>query len=170
MTIQSILQAASNVYNDSIRKSFVEQGHHLSGGWEDSINTTLEGDVAVGWAAYYGSIVNSGVAPSRIPFGGESTGAKTSRYIQGLFGYFQQRGLNDKDALSAAFATAKVQKREGMSTEASRSYSKTGERQRFMQAVDMGSTNEIVDNGMLEIITTNAKIGQDIYVDLNVNL
>ena len=170
MDIVQVLTEATTVLNEEIKVQFVRQGHHLSGAWEDSIATEIKGDVAIGTALYYGSIVNAGTPASRIPYGGQSSGATTSKYIQGLYGYFQARGLTDKDALRAAFATAKVQKKEGMSTIVSRSYSETGIRQRFMDAIDHSGMGQIINNGMYEIISNFAKVGQDINVDLQVYL
>jgi len=128
-----ILQEAAPVINEGLKKVFDEQGHHLTGAWEDSIHSEVSGDQIIGYANTYGSIVDAGVRPDRIPYGDTPTGAGTSKYIQGLVLFWKAKGLDDKEALSAAFATAKVQKKEGMSTWGSRDFSATKDRQHFIE-------------------------------------
>ena len=174
MTTTELLFDAADLLNDEIKKAFQEQGHHLTGMWEESLSATSYAPNEVeGWAMSYGAVVDAGVTPDRIPFGGESfhgTGGvgisgsgesetfhPTSKYIQGLFNFWKLRkpGISDKDALSLAFATAKVQKKEGMSTNASRAYSETGERQKFIeQAFIQGEriVTEFVLDGMTDMV------------------
>ncbi len=136
MTEQSILTDAANFLDSRIKIEWEAQGHHMSGAWENSITHEMvsESEIA-GLASAYGAIVNAGTKPDRIPYGGVPTGAKTSAYIQGLYNYFKAKGKTHKEAMSFAFATAKKQKKEGMSTVASRVYSSTGQRQHFLEAV-----------------------------------
>lgn len=157
-----ILKKAAAILDDNIRKEFRAQGHHLTGAWENSVKSSVvvtpDGAMVEGFANTYGSIVNAGTTPARIPFGGTGTGnGGTSKYIQGLINYFKLRGLSDKEAVRAAFATAHVQKREGMSTIGSRQYSGTGERQRYLEATEraIGSeVDQVVYDGCDELIDT----------------
>lgn len=177
-TEQDILTLGAKVLNEEIRKGFAEQGHTLTGIWEKSLsNTSYEPNEIEGWAPMYGSIVDAGIEPGRIPFGGqgfEGTGGvgirgsgenetfhPTSKYIQGLFNFWKLRkpGISDKEALSLAFATARVQKREGMSTIASRAFSKTGERQKFLQQAFNNSDEKVSDiifTGLVGIVNSES--------------
>ena len=82
----------------------------------------------------YGFYVEFGVRASRIPYGGRGKGKKggTSAYIEGLVRFFQHRGLSGREALGAAFATAKTHKREGMPSRGSYAYSNNGRRTGFV--------------------------------------
>lgn len=180
LTEHTILQDAANTLNDEIKKAFQEQGHHLTGMWEESLSTTSYTTNEIeGWAKSYGAIVDSGVTAGRIPFGGgdghiggvgiseikwSGEGESfhpVSKYIQGLFNFWKLRkpGITDKEALSLAFATAKVQKKEGMSTYGSRAYSESGERQQFVEQAFTQSDkmiSDIVFNGLSEMVNENA--------------
>lgn len=150
MTEKDVLLDASKFLNANIKSEWAAQGHHLSGEWEDSITSQMVTESEVeGLARAYGSIVNAGTTPARIPYGGTGTGAKTSAYIQGLYGYFKAKGYDHKDALSFAFATAKKQKKEGMSTVASKRFSSTGERQHFLEDV-INAIGKQLDSMILE--------------------
>jgi hypothetical protein len=86
-----------------------------------------------GYMYPYGSINAAGVKANKIPFSGtkpRGQGGGTSMYIQALQKYVQQRMRinDDKKSLGIAFAIAKTQKREGMPTKGSYSYSSTGKR------------------------------------------
>lgn len=76
----------------------------------------------------YGNIIAAGVKPGKVPFGGKR--GRTSLYIQALQNYAKQRmGIQDEQkSLSVAFAIAKTQKKEGMPTYSSYSFSRTGKR------------------------------------------
>ena len=168
MTETDILKDAAIYLEKHIIAGWVAQGHHMTGAWEDSIVSNMVGGNEIeGNAKSYGAIVNFGVTPAKIPYGGQPTGAITSKYIQGLYNYFKSKGKSDKDALSFAFATAKVQKKQGMSTEASRLYSSTGERQNFLQgvidAIGVYLDNMIFD-GLNNVVNTTTKEPEKQYI------
>ena len=101
----------------------------------------------------YGVFVESGVKAGRIPFSGSRRrgrgGKRKSEYIQGLIRFFQFKlRKSEKEAKAAAFATAHVHKREGMSTIKSRRFSKDGKRNGFIS--DVLSENEKEIFGVLE--------------------
>lgn len=133
--LSDILKDAQSLIETAIKNESHLQGHYLTGAMERSLSaeitskqnaTTLEGS-----AIFYTKFVDQGVPSSRIPFG-EGSGAKHSAYIQGLISYFKLRGLAEKEAISAAFATAKKHKKEGMPTKGSYRFSRNGSRLRML--------------------------------------
>lgn len=142
------------------QQNYVDQGHNLSGRGRDSFSYEVKlvpsGYRSEVYVIDYVLIVNNGIPARRIPFGGRKTGAKTSKMIEGLIGYFKKRGRSATEAKRAAFATANVWKREGMSTRDSRKFSKTGRRQSFL--------NEAVkqSEGLMEAFFERA--GGDAYL------
>ena len=140
-TVTDKLTASIRTAMEELRKRLVvelqRQGHRLTGALEDSIQYDVTSDVdtitAVMTALDYGLVVEFGVPASRIPFGGKGSGGGTSKYIQGLVRFFELRGLESREALSAAFATARVHKREGMPSRGSYAFSENGRRTGFVQ-------------------------------------
>lgn len=83
----------------------------------------------------------------RIPFGGNGrSGAKVSKYIQALFRFWKRRkGLSDKDALRASFATANIHKKEGRPSRGSLRYSKDGTRTGFIESTLAAYESKVFD-------------------------
>lgn len=134
-----LLRVVGIKMNDSIRKEFRAQGHHLTGTLESSLTATTitmgSDSHLIGSVLYYGNIVNDGVSPNKIPYG-DGKGGGHSAYIQGLIKYAQLRfGASGKEAVSIAFAIAKKHKKEGMPTKGSHAFSATGERKHFFEIV-----------------------------------
>lgn len=130
-TIQVVEDKLKDAYADELR----QQGHYLTGALEQSIGAEKEetGDgIAIEITANdYADPVNDGVPAHKIPYdSSQTTGAKHSKYIEGLKNYAKLRfGLNnEEDALSAAFAIAKKHEKEGMPTQGSYAYSTNGKR------------------------------------------
>lgn len=135
--IVPVITEVMTLLRDDLRKEADAQGHTLTGRLSDSIEFEVveqTGEV-VGrmYAEDYSTYVEMGVKASRIPYSGRSGRGGTSLYIQGLVSFWEERGLSDREALSAAFATAAVHKREGMPTRSSYRYSSTGERTGFIR-------------------------------------
>lgn len=154
MKSPGILKKVVKILDSGFVKEIKAQGHSLSGALEASINGRVENTEATGTIVDYGNILNAGTSSSRIPFSGISGRGGTSKYIQGLIAFFKLRGLGDKEAKSAAFATAQVQRKEGMSTQASSRFSKTGKRQNFIEVSFEKSEpiiDKIISDGMDEI-------------------
>lgn len=112
------------------------QGHAMSSAMThlkiESVDKRVSLEISVYGAPYYG-YVNKGVKASQIPFRAGS-GAGHSLYIEALTRYAERRmGLSGREALSVAFAIAKTQKRQGMPTRNSYSYSSTGRRTGFIE-------------------------------------
>lgn len=129
-----ILNKIKRELDESFKKELIAQGHSNSGKLEASINGKINGNQLNGEIYDYGFILNDGVKPGRIPYR-RGSGAKSSKFIDSLVLYFKSKGLNEKEAKSAAFATAMVQKKEGMSTKGSKRFSKNGRRQGFIDHV-----------------------------------
>jgi len=194
LTTSQLLLNVCNLYiTPFLKQEFEKQGHLLTGEWEDSIISQEVGDGEVEiMAQAYGMVVDQGITPDRIPYGGvstwntgagtsgsgfgfghtEGTGdyhAKFSLYIQALQKYWKLRkpGISDKAALRLAFATAEVQKVEGMSTEASKAFSATGERQHFMETLTTlfeDTVDESIFEGLDLIIEQTAKEPKKMYL------
>lgn len=156
MTQADVLTKAATLIEESIKTQFQAQGHHLTGSWEESINhKMISSDEIEGTAYTYGSIVNAGTAAERIPYGESNGTGGTSQYIQGLKRFWMAKGKGEKEALSLAFATAKVQKREGMPTAGSYLYTSTGYRTNFIglvQDIIETEVDEVVNSGMDQYI------------------
>lgn len=134
MNTKSLLAKVNTLLEKAFKNELKQQGHSNTGALENSINGVVTETELAGTIFDYGHILNEGTNPNRIPFASGS-GAKSSKYIDGLTAFFLSKGLGLKEAKSAAFATAKVQKKEGMSTSASKRFSKNGKRQDFINDV-----------------------------------
>lgn len=149
-----VTQKLMELVRDNVRASQLSQGHNNTGKLYESIAVEVmpEQGQVIGrlYAEDYASYVEVGVSADKVPFGGNSTGAKTSKYIQALIGYFEDKGLSGRDSVGAAFGTAHKHKREGMPTRASSRFSETGKRLGFIRTAIEESSNE-----MLEVIETN---------------
>jgi hypothetical protein len=123
MTLNDIYNGAEPIISDFLRKELLMQGHHLTGGLEDSINAKIDGNSLIGLAIYYVEAVNEGFTPDKASF----------KMLPGMIEYFQKRGLGVEEAKRAAVNTIRVWMKEGMSTQASKRFSSTGERQHFIE-------------------------------------
>lgn len=118
------------------QKELEDQGHVLTGKLRDSIQVQareVENEVIRGimTGEPYGLALNDGVPGENIPYT-RGSGAKSSKYIDGLIRFFKLRGKSDIEAKRAAFATANVHKKEGMPSRGSFRYSKNGRRKGFI--------------------------------------
>ena len=134
---------------EALRRQYTLQGHRLTGKLNSSIQdivkiTATGANIAI-IMEEYGIIQNNGVPASRIPYNPrKQTGAKTSKYIEGLRKFAVLRfGLSGKEALSAAFAIAKKQATQGMPTKGSFRFSKTGRRTGAIEAALLDTDAEI---------------------------
>lgn len=134
--IKSTLLRFGGSISNEIKEELKQQGHVNTGKLSNSIlfgvsenGNDLNLDVSM---LDYHVFVEKGVQAKRIPFGGRSTGRKSSKYIEGLIAFFRAKGRSEKEAKSAAFATAHVHKREGMPSRSSFQYSSNGRRLLFI--------------------------------------
>lgn len=164
--IRDGLEAAMLHLQKMLRRELVLQGHKLTGNLSESIGFEMV-EVPYGWKATmsaddYGVFIEFGVTSAKIPYrsgsGRRGAGGK-SKYIQGLIRFFELRGLPEREAIGAAFATAHVHQREGMPTRESYRFSRTGQRTGFVQTV-------VTDN--LEIIggILAGRVGAEIQLQL----
>lgn len=160
-TEQNILQKVDKQIKKSLSGELKAQGHYLTGGLERSIQGEIkdiaDGASLEGTMASYGFILEHGTTPAKIPYQ-ENSGAKSSKYISGLINYFKLRGLSEKEAKQAAFATAKVQKREGMPTANSYQHAKNNERKLFIEKTAATISNTVDAIVSEEMDTTVEKI------------
>lgn len=137
--ISKALEKAMKVLQGDLRDELKEQGHYLTGKLHDSIQYEIEGSehtvIANVECEDYGLAMEFGVPANRIPYTPGSGAGGTSQYIQGLITFFEKRGLQGREAIGAAFATARVQKREGMPTAGSYKFSRNGARKGFASTV-----------------------------------
>lgn len=141
-TINDIYFGAERLINEIIRKESTDQGHYLTGAMEDSFDSTqtTKGKAAVmeGFAVYYTKFVNEGLPPESASF----------KQFPFLVEYFKKRGLggqDDRDAKAAAAATIKKWMKEGMPTQSSKRFSKTGSRTNMIENAIIGNENKIDD-------------------------
>jgi hypothetical protein len=96
-----------------LSKNWEKEGHHLTGGFEKSLKGVREGNKIIIEGNDYGIYMNYGIKASRIPYK-QGSGAKSSKYIQGLMNYGKLRkGLSGKQLKAFAFAVARKQKKRG---------------------------------------------------------
>lgn len=135
--IKDIYAGAERFINEFLRKESAAQGHTLTGKMEDLLTSkTLKqggADVMEGFGIYYTQFVNDGVP------------AASASYKQApfLIRFFRLRGLPEKEATAAAFATIKVWMKEGMSTQASKRFSSTGSREHFIENSFAGNESKL---------------------------
>lgn len=132
--ISKALESAMKVLQGDLRGELRDQGHYNTGRLHDSIQYNIKPGVDTVTAFVecedYGLAMEFGVPAGKIPFS-PGSGAGSSQYIQGLITYFQQKGLQGREAISAAFATANVERRTGMPTPGSYRFSSNGDRLGF---------------------------------------
>lgn len=145
MTIADIYKGAEPFINSFLRKEVIDQGHHLNGAMEESfsseISQTKKADTMEGFAVYYTQFVNDGFPAASASF----------KQVPFLIEYFKKRGLGEKEATGAAFATVKVWMKQGMPTQASKRFSKTGSRQNMIESAFVGNESKIdeyIGNGL----------------------
>jgi hypothetical protein len=135
--IKTIYAGAEALITQILRKESSAQGHYLTGAMEGSFEGVSgkegQADVLNGFAVAYTQYVNEGVPAKSASF----------RQAPFLIRYFRQRGLPEKEATAAAFATIKVWMKEGMSTQASKRFSQTGSRQHFVEHAITGNEDKI---------------------------
>ena len=137
--ISAALESAMKVLQGDLREELKAQGHYLTGKLHNSIKYEITKGVDTVVATIecedYGLAMELGIPIANIPYSGTTGAGGTSKYIQGLITFFELRGLDGRDAIGAAFATANVQMAEGMPTLSSYQFSSNGERLGFATTV-----------------------------------
>jgi len=146
------LELVSNFVIAELRKTLIVQGHNLTGNLASSIEAytldTLNGYFIRFYWEDYGLPLDTGVPAEKIPFS-PGSGKRSSKYIDGLIKYVQQRMniTGDKEAKSVAFAIAYKQKQEGMSTDGSKRFSSSGKRNNWVN-----NTLDAIDDKLTQMI------------------
>lgn len=125
MPLVDIYGRGGLVITEALRHEWYLQGHQLTGRTDHTLDFEISGKSLVGKGPDYAKIVNEGLQPSQI----------NPKMYGGLVRYFKLRGLPDNEAMKAAHYTMLKWQKEGMSTEASSRFSKTGQRQHFIETV-----------------------------------
>jgi len=136
-----VLEDLQKLLKQELLKEWIAQGHYMSGKIIEEaefVTETVANTLRMDLYMYgYGAIIETGTPASKIPYSGRSGSGGTSKYIQALIGYVEKRmNISDlKKAKSIAFAIAETQKKEGMPTRGSFSYTTTGKRTGWIQEV-----------------------------------
>lgn len=162
--LKQMLETIGDYLTDALSKELIAQGHQATGDLVKSIaseigafQSTLYLEVSY---KYYGRFLETGIPAARIPFGSGASGAKTSKYIQGLMNWIRVKGLerDTKKVKSFAFAIARTHKKYGYVSPNSRQFSSNGRVLRFQSEVlyqAIPNIQQIVENtfaGGLELI------------------
>lgn len=107
-----------------------DQGHHLTGALENSINTSMSIETQRKHTIIHGFALDYA-----IKLNDPQHEIKNLPSVAVLTKYFILRGLNPLEAQRAAFNTHKRHLKEGMPTKASSRFSKTGVRIQFIDRV-----------------------------------
>lgn len=137
MNLKEIYDGAQRLLTELISDEFHKQGHTLTGKMAESITAKQKKDgrvhVLEGQAIKYTDFVNDG-------FPAKSASMKQFPFVKA---FFILRGLGDAEAGGAAAATIKKWMKEGMSTFASRRFSKTGARQKAIEKAFSKNTSKL---------------------------
>lgn len=134
--LKPVVEAVMQLMQERLRKSLEAQGHTNRGRLAKSIEYDVKAaDGTVTGTMYfedYGVYVNVGVKAANV------------RYpIQVMIDWWQDRGLSEREATRAAWATRAVHKREGIPTRASSRFSETGQRTGFVEQAVEASLDDI---------------------------
>lgn len=161
---QKVIDRFKAQLKKAIIKEFTNQGHSLTGAFEESIDITDEKEPTTltikAEVNDYGKYLDRGVKSSNIPYS-RGSGAGKSAYIDALTRYAMVRmGLSGKQAKSAAFAIATNHKKHGMPSPGSYQYSKNNRR------------TEWVDNVLAESVNMIEKFANDLsdsIIEISIN-
>jgi hypothetical protein len=124
-TAFNIAEGLMSIFQQSIKRKAILRGHSDRGDMVNSIVYELSeaGDTvtATMYGNNYSVYVNYGVAAGRVKYP-----------IKVMIDYLKRKGLPEKEATSAAWATRAIHKKEGMPTKASARFSKDGKRTHFV--------------------------------------
>jgi|JI9StandDraft_2_1071091.scaffolds.fasta_scaffold64416_2 hypothetical protein len=126
MTAKDVVTELASTLTAELIEAADVQGHRLTGSLAKNIGYEVTGSDNEAEAKIYGPdyaiYLNYGVAPGKV------------RYpISVMVDFFRKRGLPEKEATRAAWATRAKHKREGMPTKSSARFSRNGKRTGFLQ-------------------------------------
>ncbi len=141
--IKDILKPAETVINKYLKQELIDQGHHHTGAAEESFHSETvskgKAEVMHGYAIHYTQFLNDG-------FPAESASMSQFPF---LLEYFTSKGFpvfsaqGNVTAAQMAAMTIKKWMREGMPTQASKRYSKTGSRTGLVESAFLAGGVEI---------------------------
>jgi hypothetical protein len=137
MIDQAAIQAIARTAKEAVVIEWRRQGHELTGkaaqSIEEQVTTAANATRIDFYIQDYMANINQGVPSNRIPYT-PGSGAKSSKYIQGLTRYARLRfGADRKEAERIAFAIARTHLREGLPSLKSKRFSSTGRRTGFIE-------------------------------------
>lgn len=121
------------ILKEALLNEWKAQGHYINGKIVEEMEFLIERDLGrvaiIGRMFAYGAYQDAGVDAANIPFS-PGSGAKKSKYIDGLVRFVQKRMAVStmEEAKSIAFAIAHTHKKEGMPSRGSFAFTSTGKR------------------------------------------
>ncbi len=101
----------------------------------------------------YGVFLDKGISPNNVPYSPGSGRAK-SKYIAGLQKWVKSKlRKRNKEALSIAFAIAKIHKKQGIASVNSKEFSKNGKRAGFIDDT-LEELNKVLEKYITEELST----------------
>ena len=151
MSIATDIERLQQVLNEALLNEWEAQGHSMNGKVVKDIEYKVKQEtdrlILSGFMYPYGNIIAAGVKESKIPFSGRTGRGGTSLYIAALQNYVKARMniTDEKKSLGIAFAIATVQKRSGMPTPRSYSFSSTGKRRDWIEEAFKNNEDKITE-------------------------
>lgn len=156
------IDAVKAALTKALKEEWEAQGHKMTGSIVDEIEYVVKEEAAhleiSGYMAFYGNIIAAGTPSDKIPYSGRTGRGGTSKYITALQNYVKQRMriTEEKKSKSIAFAIAANQKKYGMPTPGSYSFSKSGKRRDWIEEAfrnKAGAITEAIRAMSFEILT-----------------
>ena len=142
--ITARLRPAMGVIIDSLKDELRQQGHYDTGQLDKSIRYGLVFDIGKVTANVYAAgqmdFLETGTRPRRV----------TGGQVRALTAWFGRKGLNLKEARSAAWATAITQVRQGNPTLGSYRFSKNGRRKQAIRYAVAAAQKEFLQTLQLK--------------------
>ena len=140
-----------HVLSKALQDEWEAQGHSMNNKIIDTIEYVVKQETnsltLSGMIYPYGNILAAGTKSSKIPYSGRTGRGGTSLYIQALQNYVKLRMhiSDEKKSKSIAFAIATEQKKHGMPTPGSYSFTSTGHRLQWVEDAFKRSEDKIVE-------------------------
>lgn len=155
MNPKVLLNGVKELLNQSLAKELRDQGQFIGFALNRSMGASVVMDKSdqgqlIGVALNYTQDLEEGKKGIDI--------GNMKAHITGLIKYFSLRGLSQSQAVLAAARTARRQRIEGLPGEASKRFSKTGERKHFMTRVlneNQQKVDHLMDSGMDSIFDSH---------------
>lgn len=163
--LRRIMNEAVEIIIREGREELIEQGHNASGrliasfeGQVQEVANQFFAEISVNDYAIY---LDTGVPAKSIPYS-RGSGAKTSKFIQGLFEWSQyvKPGLPDSERRAFVFSVANSMKKQGSPTSGAYAFSRNGRRKGWtdetIRAAEESIARMIEDGKFVEIAIERA--------------